>query len=367
MEAARREGNLTIFGTPLMLCTMPDDFNFDEAPEFKFKVWAALPGLQLELWQPSTLAKIVSMVGTPIEVDHRTVARVNIDGPRIYVMVDPKTPPPGLNTGAGRMPSRPPQQGGQRGASRPRQTGGGSRHRSVSRPPPGHAKAGGETLTPSTNIGGGENQVGPATGHLWGAIPKSITNNHIHIPSPSPGPVTHKPQFDPMIEEGLFSTLPLPMRHQLLEHLESAKEDGVEAEVEDNVLGQIPCPSINKLSTEEVRAGSEGEETVYESDDQASANQSLAAESLHEERIGEDLEEPNTMVGVNREQVARDIGNKLSEGGIDAVISPNESPTVSKDSSWGPEKEVTYGNNTRCNKGKKVRAGTATRRSNRNQ
>lgn len=34
------------------------------------------------------------MVGTPIEVDHRTVARINIDGPRFHVIVDAKTPPP---------------------------------------------------------------------------------------------------------------------------------------------------------------------------------------------------------------------------------------------------------------------------------
>lgn len=93
MEAARLEGNLSIFGISLMLCSMPEDFNFEEAPEFKFKVWASLPGLQLELWQPSTLAKIANMVGTPIEVDHRTVARVNIDGPRIHVLVDAKNPP----------------------------------------------------------------------------------------------------------------------------------------------------------------------------------------------------------------------------------------------------------------------------------
>lgn len=96
MENARLEGNLSVFGTPLMLCSMPEDFNFEEAPDFKFKVWASLPELQLELWQPSTLAKIASMVGTPIEVDHRTVARINIDGPRIHVIVDAKNPPPDL-------------------------------------------------------------------------------------------------------------------------------------------------------------------------------------------------------------------------------------------------------------------------------
>lgn len=33
------------------------------------------------------------MVGTPIEVNHRTVARINIDGPRIHVIVDAKGPP----------------------------------------------------------------------------------------------------------------------------------------------------------------------------------------------------------------------------------------------------------------------------------
>lgn len=63
MEYARLEGNMTIFGMPLMLCTMLEDFKFEEAPDYKFKVCASLPGLQLELWQPSTIAKIASMVG----------------------------------------------------------------------------------------------------------------------------------------------------------------------------------------------------------------------------------------------------------------------------------------------------------------
>lgn len=70
MESARTEENLNIFGTPLMLCTMAEDFNFNKVPDFKFKVWATLLGLQLELWQPSTIAIIVSMVETPVEVDH---------------------------------------------------------------------------------------------------------------------------------------------------------------------------------------------------------------------------------------------------------------------------------------------------------
>lgn len=37
--------------------------------------------------------KIASMVGTSVEVDHRTVARININGPRFHVIVDAKTPP----------------------------------------------------------------------------------------------------------------------------------------------------------------------------------------------------------------------------------------------------------------------------------
>lgn len=103
IEAARCERNLSIFGIPLMLCTMPKDFNFDKAPYFKFKVWASLPGIQLELWQPSTIAKIANMAGTPIEVDHRTVARVNIDGPRIHVIVDAKMPQRRLSKSNSRM------------------------------------------------------------------------------------------------------------------------------------------------------------------------------------------------------------------------------------------------------------------------
>lgn len=54
IECARTEGNLTIFGTPLMLCSMLEDFNFKEVPQFKF------------------------------------------DGPRIHVIVDAKNPPQNL-------------------------------------------------------------------------------------------------------------------------------------------------------------------------------------------------------------------------------------------------------------------------------
>lgn len=93
-EQARTEGNFSIFGSPLMLLYMPEDFNFDEVLEFKFKVWASLPGLPLELWQPTTIAKIASMVGTLVEVDHRTIARINIDGPRFHVIVDATYKPP---------------------------------------------------------------------------------------------------------------------------------------------------------------------------------------------------------------------------------------------------------------------------------
>lgn len=73
---------------------MPEDFNFDEVPDFKFKVRASLPGLKLKLWQPSTVAKIASIVGTLVEVDHRTVARINIDDMRFHVIVDEKKSPP---------------------------------------------------------------------------------------------------------------------------------------------------------------------------------------------------------------------------------------------------------------------------------
>lgn len=49
MESARTYGNQAIFGSHLMLCHLLEDFNFDEALDFKFKVWASLPGLKLKL------------------------------------------------------------------------------------------------------------------------------------------------------------------------------------------------------------------------------------------------------------------------------------------------------------------------------
>lgn len=88
MEAIRSMGNFDIFGSSLILCYLPKDFRFDSTPEFKFRVWVTLPNLPLPLWNPSSLGKIASLLGDPIEVDYRTISKNSIAGPCFQVLVD---------------------------------------------------------------------------------------------------------------------------------------------------------------------------------------------------------------------------------------------------------------------------------------
>lgn len=88
MECVRQNGPYSVYGTPLILYHMPANFRFESAPESKFPVWAYIPNLPLELWNRRAIGKIASLVGCPIEVDAKTVAKTNIDGPRFHVLVD---------------------------------------------------------------------------------------------------------------------------------------------------------------------------------------------------------------------------------------------------------------------------------------
>lgn len=88
-----KKGNYEVFGIPLILTYLPQDFRFDTTPVFKYRVWATFPNLPLALWNPSALGKLASLIGEPIAVDHKTMARNHIDGPRVQVLVDPARRP----------------------------------------------------------------------------------------------------------------------------------------------------------------------------------------------------------------------------------------------------------------------------------
>lgn len=87
-------GPYSVFGIPLVLCNMPSEFRFDSSPELQFNVWVTLPNLPLELWNPTAIAKIASVVGTPVEVDYQTITKQNVAGPRVLVLVDATNQPP---------------------------------------------------------------------------------------------------------------------------------------------------------------------------------------------------------------------------------------------------------------------------------
>lgn len=139
-------------------------------------------------------------------------------------------------TGTGRRPSRPPQQLAARGASQPRQIVGGSRPRSISCPPPGRVNAEETHPTQEANKGNAEQHQRGTTGRVWGAIPKGITNNHSYIPLPPPRSELKFYQADPMIEEGLYNTQPLPLRPNPNVHVASTEDDGNESGSDDTSI-----------------------------------------------------------------------------------------------------------------------------------
>ncbi|KAK4422002.1 hypothetical protein Salat_2150900 [Sesamum alatum] len=81
-------GPYFIFGRPLMLKNMPDCFEFKEDDICLTPVWATLPSLSLECWNPKALGKIGSRIGTPIAMDSLTRRMERVSYARILVEVD---------------------------------------------------------------------------------------------------------------------------------------------------------------------------------------------------------------------------------------------------------------------------------------
>lgn len=77
-----------IFEISLMFCHMHVEFKFDPTHDFKFSTWASFPNFLLELWNLNAIGKITCIVGEPIELNYRTLAKNHIDGPWFHVLVD---------------------------------------------------------------------------------------------------------------------------------------------------------------------------------------------------------------------------------------------------------------------------------------
>ncbi|KAK4422077.1 hypothetical protein Salat_2158700 [Sesamum alatum] len=81
-------GPYIIFGRSLMLKNMLDCFEFKEDDISLTLVWATLPSLPLECWNPNALGKIGSRIGTPIAMDFLTRKIEHVSYARILVEVD---------------------------------------------------------------------------------------------------------------------------------------------------------------------------------------------------------------------------------------------------------------------------------------
>ncbi|KAL0408137.1 UNVERIFIED_CONTAM: hypothetical protein Sradi_1748100 [Sesamum radiatum] len=81
-------GPYFIFDRPLMLKSMPVCFGFQEDDISLTPVWATLPSLPLECWNPNALSKIGSRLGNPVAMDSLTMNMERISYARILVEVD---------------------------------------------------------------------------------------------------------------------------------------------------------------------------------------------------------------------------------------------------------------------------------------
>ncbi|KAL0446225.1 UNVERIFIED_CONTAM: hypothetical protein Slati_1750400 [Sesamum latifolium] len=88
MQRVVADGPYFVFGRPLMLKTMPACFGFQEDDISLTPIWATLPSLPLECWNPNALSKIGSRLGNPMAMDSLTMNMERISYARILVEVD---------------------------------------------------------------------------------------------------------------------------------------------------------------------------------------------------------------------------------------------------------------------------------------
>ena len=83
-----KKGPYFVFGRPLLLKVMPEDFEFEEKRNSELPVWINLPKLPLTCWNPAILSKIASKVGKAVATDRLTVTKEKIAYARVLVEVD---------------------------------------------------------------------------------------------------------------------------------------------------------------------------------------------------------------------------------------------------------------------------------------
>jgi len=81
-------GPYFLYGSNLILKTMPRCFRFEGEDVSSVPIWIQLPGLPLDCWNARSLGKIVSKVGKPLTTDKMTLTKERLSFARVLVEVD---------------------------------------------------------------------------------------------------------------------------------------------------------------------------------------------------------------------------------------------------------------------------------------
>lgn len=81
-------GPYEVYGKPLILKAMPNEFDYGDEEFTMVSIWVQLPDLPIAYRTPSALSKIGSKIGTPITSDLLTECKEHIAYARILVEVD---------------------------------------------------------------------------------------------------------------------------------------------------------------------------------------------------------------------------------------------------------------------------------------
>ena len=77
-----------VYGKPLLLKTMPQNFRFQNEGICCFPVWIQIRNLPMEYWNPRILGKICTRICKPIHMDKLTTYKERVSFARCLVEID---------------------------------------------------------------------------------------------------------------------------------------------------------------------------------------------------------------------------------------------------------------------------------------
>ena len=77
-----------VYGKPLLLKTMPQDFRFQNEGISFFPIWVQIRNLPMEYWNSRILGKICTRIGKPIHMDKLTTYKERVSFARYLVEIN---------------------------------------------------------------------------------------------------------------------------------------------------------------------------------------------------------------------------------------------------------------------------------------